>query len=97
MLFCGDTLLTTTYWAHLPDSDVAAFAESLASPAELPVTRAFVGHNLVPDVDHAFVRHVAETFAALAQDPTRGRVVDGPHGDPVRRHDGQGFAILTRM
>jgi glyoxylase-like metal-dependent hydrolase (beta-lactamase superfamily II) len=97
MLFGGDTLLTTTYWAHLPDSDVAAFAASLASLAELPVTRAFVGHNLVPDVDHAFVRHVAETFATLAQDPTCGPVVDGPHGDPVRRHDGQGFAILTRM
>ncbi|MFW0783580.1 MBL fold metallo-hydrolase [Gordonia sp. CPCC 206044] len=96
-LFCGDTLLTTTYWAHLPDSDVAVFAASLSALAELPVTKAFVGHNLVADVDRAFVRRVADAFAQLAAGQVVGETVDGPHGVPVRRTEGDGFAILSRM
>ncbi|MGV0742455.1 MBL fold metallo-hydrolase [Mycolicibacterium sp. XJ870] len=96
ILFCGDTLLTTTYWAHLPDSDVSVFAASLASLAELPVVKAFVGHNLVADVDRAFVQQVAGAFAELSGNPARGEIVDGPHGEPVRRTEGQGFAILSK-
>lgn len=95
-LFCGDTVLTTTYWAHLPDSDIPTFATSLASLADLPVTTAFVGHNLVPTVDRAFVKRVAEAFASVADEPA-GQVVDGPHGKPVRRTDGPGFAILSAV
>lgn len=94
-LFCGDTLLTTTYWAHLTDSDVPTFAASLARLAALDVTTAFVGHNLVADAGPDFVRDVAARFAAVVRDPDIGVVVEGPQGRPVRRVDGNGFAILT--
>lgn len=97
ILFCGDTLLTTTYWAHLPDSDVSVFAASLASLAELPVVKAFVGHNLVADVDRVFVQQVAGAFAELSGKPAGGEIVDGPRGEPVRRTEGQGFAILSKV
>lgn len=94
LLFCGDTLLTTTYWAHLPDSDVSVFASSLQRLAELPVHTAFVGHNLVAHVDGQFVHNVARTFASLASTP-HGHLEEGPNGQPVLRTDGPGFAILS--
>lgn len=97
LLFCGDTLLTTTFWAHLPDSDLPEFARSLSRLAALPVSRAFVGHNLAADVDRAFVQRVADAFMSLASEPAGGEVVAGPHGAPVRRTDGPGFAILSRL
>lgn len=96
-LFCGDTVLTTTYWAHLPESDVSVFAASLASLAQLPVVTAFVGHNLVADIDRSFIQRVADAFADLAGKPACGEIVDGPHGEPVRRTEGRGFAILSKI
>ncbi|QMT01483.1 MBL fold metallo-hydrolase [Gordonia jinghuaiqii] len=96
-LFCGDTVLTTTYWAHYPESDVTMFAASLKALAALPITKAFVGHNLVADVDAAYVARVAAAFSRVAAAPGCGEVVDGPHGATVRRTEGPGFAILSAL
>ena len=68
MLFGGDTYNTGPIYAHLPDSDVAAFARSTARMAELAdgVAFVYVAHFSRYVEIGAFLREVAAGFAEIA-------------------------------
>ncbi|WP_158674712.1 MBL fold metallo-hydrolase [Streptomyces hoynatensis] len=95
LLLAGDTLISGSFFAHVPGADVAAFARSTARLAELPLGTALLGHNLRHRESRGFVADVAEAFAAVRDGRTRPvRSVD-MFGVPVLRHDFDGFAVLT--
>ena len=68
LLFGGDTYNTGPIYAHLPDSDVEAFARSTARMAELAdgVAFVYVAHFSRYVEIGAFVREVAAGFAEIA-------------------------------
>ncbi|WP_369221587.1 MBL fold metallo-hydrolase [Streptomyces sp. R39] len=95
LLLAGDTLISGTFFAHVPGADVTAFADSTRRLAELPVTTALLGHNLRHRESADFVGRVAEAFAAVRDGRTRPYASTDMFGAPVRRHDFDGFAVLT--
>lgn len=95
LLLAGDTLISGTFFAHVPGADVAAFADSTHRLGELPVTTALLGHNLRHRESAGFVDRVAEAFAAVRDGRTRPYASTDMFGVPVRRHDFDGFAVLT--
>lgn len=95
LLLAGDTLISGTFWAHVPGADVPAFAASTARLAELPVTTALLGHNLRHRASQGFVADVAAAFAAVRDGQTRPVRATDSFGDEALRHDFDGFAILT--
>jgi glyoxylase-like metal-dependent hydrolase (beta-lactamase superfamily II) len=95
LLLAGDTLISGTFFAHVPGADVAAFAASTCRLARLPVTTALLGHNLRHRGSRTFVGQVAEAFEAVRDGRTRPTASADMFGAPVRRHDFDGFAVLT--
>ncbi|MEU5032309.1 MBL fold metallo-hydrolase [Streptomyces milbemycinicus] len=95
LLLAGDTLISGTFFAHVPGADVAAFADSTRRLGELPVTTALLGHNLRHRESADFVDRVAEAFAAVRDGRTCPYASTDMFGVPVRRHDFDGFAVLT--
>ncbi|MDH6484343.1 MBL fold metallo-hydrolase [Streptomyces sp. SAI-127] len=95
LLLAGDTLISGTFFAHVPGADVTAFAASTRRLAELPVATALLGHNLRHRESADFVGRVAEAFAAVRDGRTRPYASTDMFGVPVRRHDFDGFAVLT--
>jgi glyoxylase-like metal-dependent hydrolase (beta-lactamase superfamily II) len=94
-LLAGDTLLAAAFWAHFPESDVAEFAETTARLAELPARQVLVAHNLRCTLPGSFPAQAAEAFAAVRDGRTEPVPFADPFGNPVRRHDFDGFAIYS--
>ena len=97
LLLAGDTLISGTFFAHIPGADIPAFADSTRRLAELPVATALLGHNLRHRESAEFVARVAEAFERVRDGRTRpGRWAD-MFGTAVWRHDFDGFAVLTAL
>ncbi|MER6012025.1 MBL fold metallo-hydrolase [Streptomyces bluensis] len=95
LLLAGDTLISGTFFAHVPGADVPAFADSTRRLAGLPVTTALLGHNLRHREDADFVSRVADAFERVRDGRTRPTRSADMFGTAVRRHDFDGFAVLT--
>ncbi|MGP3968086.1 MBL fold metallo-hydrolase [Streptomyces sp. 6N223] len=95
LLLAGDTLISGTFFAHVPGADVTAFADSTARLAELPVTTALLGHNLRHRESRGFVADVAAAFAAVRDGRTSPVRATDMFGEAALRHDFDGFAVLT--
>jgi glyoxylase-like metal-dependent hydrolase (beta-lactamase superfamily II) len=95
LLLAGDTLISGTFWAHVPGADVPAFADSTARLAELPVVAALLGHNLRHRAPRGFVADVAAAFADVRDGLTRPVRAKDAFGAEAWRHDFDGFAVLT--
>jgi len=97
LLLAGDTLISGTFFAHIPGADVPAFARSTRRLAELPVATALLGHNLRHRESAEFVSRVAEAFERVRDRRTRPRRSSDMFGTDVWRHDFDGFAVLTAL
>jgi glyoxylase-like metal-dependent hydrolase (beta-lactamase superfamily II) len=95
LLLAGDTLVSGTFLANVPGADIAAFADSTARLAELPLTAALLGHNLRHRETGGFVADVAAAFAAVRDGRTKPVRATDIYGEAARRHDFDGFAVLT--
>ncbi|WP_222426463.1 MBL fold metallo-hydrolase [Amycolatopsis rhizosphaerae] len=94
-LLAGDTLLAAAFWAHFPESDIAVFAGTTARLADLPTRQVLVAHNLRCVLPGSFPAQAAEAFAAVRDGRTRPVPYADPFGNPLLRHDFDGFAIFA--
>jgi glyoxylase-like metal-dependent hydrolase (beta-lactamase superfamily II) len=94
-LLAGDTLLAAAFWAHFPESDIAVFADSIARLAELPVRQVLVAHNLRAVLPGSFPGRAAAAFAAVRDGRSTAVRSADPFGNPVWRHDFDGFAVFA--
>lgn len=96
-LFGGDTFNTGPIYAHTPDSDVAAFARSTGRIAQLAggVRVVYMAHFNRYAENAAFVREVAEGFAAAASGDVQWRTSSDYAGHPVREARFDRFSILS--
>ncbi|GAA4705574.1 MBL fold metallo-hydrolase [Phytohabitans rumicis] len=97
LFFAGDTLITGDFWAHTPDTDLAAFAGTLrwlADDVAGAVSHVFPAHTLRYRVGPDFLRRAADGFA----DVVSGRSVGEPGADllgrSVLRHEFGDFTVL---
>jgi len=94
-LLAGDTLLAAAFWAHFPESDIDVFSRTLERLTELPVGQVLVAHNLRSRLPGSFVAEAATAFAAVRDGLSSPRAAADPFGNPVCRHDFDGFAIFS--
>ena len=94
-LLAGDTLLAAAFWAHLPGSDIASFADTTRRLARLPARRVLVAHNLRCELPGRFPGQAAAAFADVRDGRTSPVPSLDPFGNPVLRHDFDGFAIFS--
>lgn len=97
LLFGGDTYSTGPIYAHMPDSDLAAFARSTARVAELADDVRFVyaaHYGRYAEVG-AFLREVAEAFAQIAKGLTAFEESLDDLGRPVRLARFARFGVLV--
>lgn len=96
-LFAGDTLTTGPHYAHMPDSDVTAFARSTRRlDAELreKVTAIYPAHILRNPVDAAFMTEVADGFEAVLNKDVAPRPGKDIFGDEVHEYWFDRFSIV---
>lgn len=86
LLFGGDTYNSGPIYAHMPDSDLEAFAGSTARVAGLAdgIRTVYMAHFTRYAENAAFVREVAEGFAAIAAGEVEWRDATDDLGHPVR-------------
>jgi len=89
------TLLAAAFWAHFAESDIDVFSRTLERLAELPVRQALVAHNLRSRLPGGFVAEAATAFAAVRDGASTPVAAADPFGNPVCRHDFDGFAIFS--
>jgi glyoxylase-like metal-dependent hydrolase (beta-lactamase superfamily II) len=94
-LLAGDTLLAAAFWVHSEESSVDVFAGTTARLAELPARQVLVAHNLRCTLPGSFPAQAAEAFAAVRDGHTEPAPFADPFGNPVLRHDFDGFAIFS--
>ena len=97
LLFGGDTYNTGPIYAHLPDSDVAAFVRSTARMAELAdgVAFVYVAHFSRYVEIGAFVREVAAGFAEIAAGDALFEQSTDDDGDRARLARFARFGVLV--
>lgn len=96
-LFAGDTLATGPNYAHMPDSDLAAFAAStrrLDREFRSAVTSIFPAHILKYGVDHNFLSEVADGFEAVITGSVKSRKGIDIFGEEVREFWFDRFSIV---
>jgi glyoxylase-like metal-dependent hydrolase (beta-lactamase superfamily II) len=97
LLFAGDTINTGPIYAHMPDSDLEAFASSTARLAAMgdAIRRVYMAHFNRYVENAAFVREVADGFAAaVAGDVAWGENED-EEGHRVREARFARFSIFA--
>jgi glyoxylase-like metal-dependent hydrolase (beta-lactamase superfamily II) len=94
-LLAGDTVLAAAFWAHFPESDIDVFCRTLDRLATLPIRRVLVAHNLRHELPASSVAEAATAFAAVRDGRTAPVTSADPFGNPVCRHDFDGFAIFS--
>ncbi len=96
-LFAGDTLTTGPHYAHMPDSDVSAFAAStrrLDREFRSAVSRIYPAHILKYGIDADFLTEVADGFEDVinqAVEPESGQDI---FGDTIREFWFDRFSIV---
>lgn len=96
-LFAGDTLTTGPHYAHMPDSDLSAFADStrrLDRELRQRVEAIYPAHILRNKVDAAFMTEVADGFEAVLDGRVAPRVGADIFGDAVREYWFDRFSIV---
>jgi glyoxylase-like metal-dependent hydrolase (beta-lactamase superfamily II) len=96
-LFCGDFAYDGTIYAHLADSDVDEYIDSLHKLLRRAgeFDRLYPGHNQYP-VGKELLSRLLQAFERLRQgDVTPKRIDDW--GDPVFAYEYEGLRILTKM
>lgn len=96
-LFAGDTLTTGPHYAHMPDSDLDAFAAStrrLDKELSGRVESIYPAHILRNKVDSAFMTEVADGFEAVLNEDVDPRVGVDIFGDAVREYWFDRFSIV---
>lgn len=94
-LLAGDTLLAAAFWVHRQGSDLGVLADTVAGLAGLPTRQVLVAHNLRCVLPGSFPAEAAEAFSAVLDGRTTPVLSADPFGNPVRRHDFDGFAIFS--
>ncbi len=97
MLFAGDTLTTGPHYAHMPDSDLSAFAQStrrLDVELRKQVTAIYPAHILRNGLDAAFMTEVADGFEAVLNDKIKAKAGKDIFGDRVREFWFDRFSIV---
>ncbi len=97
MLFAGDTLTTGPHYAHMPDSDLGAFAQStrrLDVELRKQVTAIYPAHILRNGVDAAFMTEVADGFEAVLNDKIKAKAGKDIFGDRVLEFWFDRFSIV---
>jgi glyoxylase-like metal-dependent hydrolase (beta-lactamase superfamily II) len=99
MLFTGDLYFDGTLWAHRPENDLTAYAESLrrllVRGSEFDTL--MPSHN-APCLPATRLQEALDAFEAIGADQARarsGELVRDSLGMPARRHDFGAFAITT--
>jgi len=97
LLFGGDTYNTGPIYAHLPDSDLDAFASSTARVAPLAdgVRFVYVAHFARYVETGGFLREVAEGFRAAADGAVRWEDTRDESGRPARLARFARFGLLA--
>ncbi len=96
-LFAGDTLTTGPHYAHMPDSNLEAFAAStrrLDREFRAEVSSIFPAHILRYGVDAAFLTEVADGFEAVLNKAVEPQVGVDIFGDNVREYWFDRFSIV---
>ncbi len=97
MLFAGDTLTTGPHYAHMPDSDLSAFAQStrrLDVELRKQVTAIYPAHILRNGVDAVFMTEVADGFEAVLNDKIKAKAGKDIFGDRVLEFWFDRFSIV---
>jgi len=97
MLFAGDTLTTGPHYAHMPDSDLSAFAQStrrLDVELRQQVTAIYPAHILRNGVDAAFMTEVADGFEAVLNDKIKAKAGKDIFGDRILEFWFDRFSIV---
>ena len=97
LLFGGDTYNSGAIYAHMPDSDLDAFAASTARVGTLAagIRRVFMAHFSRYSENVAFVQEVAEGFAAIARDGVEWADSTDESGYPVREARFARFGVFA--
>jgi glyoxylase-like metal-dependent hydrolase (beta-lactamase superfamily II) len=96
-LFVGDTLTTGPHYAHMPDSDLEAFANStrrLDKEYRQKVTAIYPAHILRYGVDGSFMTSVADGFEAVLSGEVVPRDGSDIFGDKVSEYWFDNFSIV---
>jgi glyoxylase-like metal-dependent hydrolase (beta-lactamase superfamily II) len=94
-LLAGDTVLAAAFWAHFPESDIGVFCQTLSRLTTLPVRRVLVAHNLRYELPGSYIAAVLAAFTSVRDGGTTPVSWADPFGNPVCRHNFDGFAIFS--
>jgi glyoxylase-like metal-dependent hydrolase (beta-lactamase superfamily II) len=97
LLFAGDTLITGDFWAHTPDTDLTAFADTLrwlSDEVGSAVRDIFPAHTLRHRVGPDFLRRAADGFAEVLAGVSIGVPGGDLLGRPALRHEFGDFTVL---
>lgn len=94
ILLAGDTIIAAGFWLHNDGADLAAFAQSTAHLAGLPLRRILTAHNLLPEQPPAYADAVARAAALVHAGGSHGVPGRDMLGNPVTRHDVGGVTLL---
>jgi glyoxylase-like metal-dependent hydrolase (beta-lactamase superfamily II) len=97
VLFGGDTINTGPLYAQLPDSDVAAFAQSTRRLADVVdgVRSVYVPHFARYETDSALVREIAAGFQEVVSGSATWRTSRDCMGDTVKEACFPRFSIFV--
>ena len=96
-LFAGDTLTTGPHYAHMPDSDLAAFARStrrLDTEVRDHVTAVYPAHILTYGVGRSFITDVADGFEKVLAGEVSPRAGSDIFGDKIDEYWFDAFSIV---
>jgi glyoxylase-like metal-dependent hydrolase (beta-lactamase superfamily II) len=98
MLFGGDTYNTGAIYAHLPESDVGAFAASTARVAAMEgeVRSVYMAHVTRYAEHGSFLREVADGFAAIVAGDVRWEDEGDGSGEPFKACWFARFGVYAR-
>jgi glyoxylase-like metal-dependent hydrolase (beta-lactamase superfamily II) len=97
LLFGGDTINSGPIYAHLPDSDIAAFARSTERLRQMvgSVRVVYVAHEGRYAMDPLFLHEVANGFDSLLQGGIRWRENVDSFGFPVKQATFSRFSVFV--
>jgi glyoxylase-like metal-dependent hydrolase (beta-lactamase superfamily II) len=98
LLFGGDTYNTGPIYAHMPDSDLEAFARSTQRVAAMVdgIRMVYMAHVTRYTENASFVREVAEGFASILDGDAQWEHAYDDSGHPVRAYWFARFGVFVR-
>jgi glyoxylase-like metal-dependent hydrolase (beta-lactamase superfamily II) len=93
LLFTGDSYYPAAIWLYRPETDLAAYAKSIARLAALaPQVKTVLGQHNVPIAPPSVLQNLVNAFAALQA----GKAACKPAGEGKRLCQVDGFSFLLR-